>query len=294
MLNDPLILSAMIALLVSVNFGVASHIQQIALDHMDVRSGTIVNIATSALIFWLLSPFYLSVGTLTTPPVALFALAGLIVPALSITLATLSVQAIGPGLTAGLSATSPIFAMTIAVLFLGEIVTGQILTGTLIVIAGIVLIAFRSKRVGVDWPLWALALPLGAALTRGISHPLMKLGLTGLPSPLTAALVSSTVSLGVLATVHVASRRKMPQMLNPLNRGYLWFALCGVINGFGIVGLAVALEMGSVVIVSPLVATTPAFTLLMGYFFFRRERVGWTAVGAIAMIFVGVVLILLR
>lgn len=288
---DPVFIAAAIALAVSVNFGVAAHVQHIATDHMDVATGTLVNIATTAVIFGALSPLYLEPATLVTPPVAYFAVAGLIVPAVSITFSTLAVKTIGPGLTAGLAATSPVFAMVIAVVFLGEVVTSSILLGTLIVMAGIMLIAgFRGRIAARSWPLWALSLPLVAALTRGISHPLLKLGLTDLPSPLTAGLVSSSVSLAVLALVRLFSGRGLPAW----NRGYLWFALCGVINGLGIVGLGIALSIGSVIVVSPLVATTPMFTLLLGYAIFRRETITWTAVAAIGLIVVGSVLIILR
>ncbi|MFY0614249.1 MAG: DMT family transporter [Hyphomicrobiaceae bacterium] len=288
---DPVYIAAAIAVAVSINFGVASHIQHIALDHMDAGTGTLINIATTALIFWVFSPLYLVPETLLTPPVIYFVAAGLIVPSVSITFSTLSVKTIGPGLTAGLAATSPIFAMVVAVLFLDEIVTSRILSGTMIVIFGVMLIAgFRSQSTTSNWPLWAISLPLVAALTRGIAHPLMKLGLTGLPSPLTAGLISTSVSLVVLALVRLGSRRRLPGW----NRGYLWFALCGVINGAGIVGVGTALNIGSVIVVSPLVAATPAFTLILGYLVFRRERITWPTVAAIALIFVGCVLIILR
>lgn len=288
---DPVFIAAAIAIAVSVNFGVAAHVQHIATDHMDVATGTLVNIATTAVIFLALSPLYLEPATLATPPVTYFAAAGLIVPSVSITFSTLSVKTIGPGLTAGLAATSPVFAMIIAVVFLGEVVTSSILLGTLIVMAGIMLIAgFRGRIAAGSWPLWALSLPLVAALTRGISHPLLKLGLTDLPSPLTAGLVSSSVSLVVLTLVRLLSGRGLPAW----NRGYLWFALCGVINGLGIAGLGLALSIGSVIVVSPLVATTPMFTLLLGYAIFRREAITWTAVAAIALIVVGSVMIILR
>jgi len=289
--GDPVYLAAAIALLVSLNFGFANHFQHIALDHLpDPQVGTIINVATTAAMFWLLSPLFLVPETLLSPSAGLFALAGLIVPAASISLTTLSVKMIGPGLTAGLASTSPVFAMVLAVIFLGELVSAPILIGTGIVIAGIMLIAFRSKTEGMTWPLWAIALPLLAALTRGITHPLIKYALTGLPSPMTAALISSTVSLVVLAIAHRFAGGSLPTW----SKGYLWFALCGVINGMGIVGLNYALSLGKVVVVSPLVATTPAFTLLLGYFVFRRETIRWPAIAAIAMIFAGSILILTR
>lgn len=289
-MSDPAILAAGLTLLVALNFGFASHFQHKALDHMDVRSGTLVNIATSAILLWLAAPFYLVPETLLTPPIALFALSGLIVPAMSITFTTQSVKMIGPALTSGLASTSPIFAMMIAVIFLGELITVPIIAGTLIVISGVMVIALRSARADITWPIWAVALPLLAALTRGISHPLTKAGLTDLPSPLTAALVASTVSLIVLATLYLFSGQKPPRW----NRGYSWFALCGVINGAGIVGLNTALDIGSVVIVSPLIATTPAFTLLLGYFIFRRETIAWSSLLAIGLIFTGCFLIITR
>ena len=48
----------LLALGAFVVFGIAGHVQRIALDHMDVRSGTIVNIATTATIMWLLAPLF--------------------------------------------------------------------------------------------------------------------------------------------------------------------------------------------------------------------------------------------
>jgi len=38
--SDPVTVAAAIALLVSFNFAIANHFQHIALDHMDVRSGS--------------------------------------------------------------------------------------------------------------------------------------------------------------------------------------------------------------------------------------------------------------
>ena len=62
----------------------------------------------------------------------------------------------------------------------------------------------------------------------------------------------------------------------------------------GLVGLNVALSLGEVVVVAPLVATTPAFTLLTGWLFFRREVVRLPTIIAIGCIFAGCVLIITR
>ncbi len=279
-----------IAFAASIVFAVSNHVQHIALDHMDVRTGTIVNVATTALVLWLAAPLFLVPESLLTRAAALFAIAGLVVPSLSMTLHTLSVRIIGPGITAGLTSTSPVFAMVIAVAVLGEIVTGRILVGTAIVVSGIGFIALSSRNVGVSWPVWAVLIPLGAALTRGFAHNIIKFGLNELPSPMTAALISSTVSLLVLLIVNGASRQKFPR----LGPGYYWFGLLGILNAIGLIGINMALHLGDVVVVSPLIATTPVFTLLIGWMFFRREAVTWSSFLAIAIIFTGCVLIVTR
>jgi drug/metabolite transporter (DMT)-like permease len=287
---DALYLSSLIALSASVVFALSNHVQHVALDHMDVRNGTLVNVATSAVMMWLLSPLFLTPEALGNEAILWFALAGLIVPSLSMTFHSLSVRMIGPALTAGLASTSPVFAMVLAVAVLGEVLSARILTGTAIVVGSIAFIALRSRGAGANWPLWAVAIPLGAALTRGLSHNVIKIGLGGLDSPMTAALVAATTSLLVLAIVHVASRRR----LAPLGRGYFWFGLCGVLNGLGLVGLNAALALGEVIVVAPLVATTPAFTLIMGWLFFRREVVRLPVIVAIGCIFAGCLLIITR
>ena len=287
---ETIYLVSAIALSVCVVFGISNHVQHIALDHMDVRDGTIVNVGTSTILLWFFAPLYLNPESLLTAPIAWFALAGLIVPALAMTLHTESVRLMGPSLTAGLTTTYPIFAIVLAVVALGEMVTGRILIGTAIVVGSIVFVALRAPQTHASWPLWAVAIPLGAALARGLSHNVIKFGLDELPNPMTAALVGSSTSLFVLLAWKTTNGRPMAHW----NAGYYWFALCGVLNGIGLVGLNAALEMGDVVIVSPLIAATPAFTLITGWLFFRREVLQWSSIAAILAMSCGCILIVTR
>jgi DME family drug/metabolite transporter len=281
---------AVVALLACVVFGLSNHVQRIALDHMNVRDGTIVNVGTTAVLLWLAAPFYLVPETLTSVSAGWFALSGLIVPSLSMTFHTLSVRIIGPALTAGLASTSPVFAMVIAVALLGEVVTANTLTGTVVVVAGVAFVALSSRGGAADWPVWAVVIPLAAALARGLSHNAVKFGLGDLPSPLTAALVASTTSLLVLLAINAGSRRALPAW----GKGYAWFMLCGVMNGLGLIGLMIALDIGDVTVVAPLIATTPVFTLITGWLIFRREKIAWSSVAAILVIFCGCLLVVAR
>jgi len=237
---------------------------------MDVRSGTLIIVTVGFLLLLIFAPFYLEPASLLTTPVLWFALAGLIVPSLSMTL--------------------QVFAIAIAIGFLSETVDLALYIGTAIIIGGIAFIALRSRRMRASWSLWALVFPLGAALGRAISHNVIKLGLNDLPSPITAALVGSFVSMLVLLGWHAASRRSMPAF----SVGYYWFAVCGLLNVIGLIGLNIALQLGSVTMVAPLISTSPVFTLLLGWLVFKREVIGWPTVCAIVAIFFGCLLIIVR
>ncbi|MGI9478415.1 MAG: EamA family transporter, partial [Hyphomicrobiaceae bacterium] len=239
-MTEDIWLVAAIAFASSIVFAFSNHTQHVALDHMDVRAGTIINVATTFFLLLIGAPFFLDPASLLTPSAAWFMVAGLIVPSLSMTLHTMSVRLIGPGLTAGLTSTAPVFATTLAIVILGEIVTGQTLAGTTIIVSGIAFIAVRSRRGDVSWPIWAVAIPLGAALTRAVSQNFVKIGLEGLPSPMTAALIGALTSMAVIVSINSTSGHRMPHW----NAGYWWFGLCGVLNGIGLVGLNVALTLG--------------------------------------------------
>jgi drug/metabolite transporter (DMT)-like permease len=275
---------------VSVLFALTNQVQHVALRHMDVRPGTVVNVATTFTLLLLTAPLYLERTWLTHPAIGWFVLAGLIVPGLSMTLHTWSIRLLEPAITAALSSTSPVFAILIATLFLQERGGLHLYIGTAVIIGGIAFIALRSRRLRATWPLWAVAIPLGAALSRGIAQNVVKQGLTDLPSPLTAALVGSAVSCLLLVSRQAISRQPMPGS----RQGYGWFALCGVLNAIGLTGLNLALSLGPVSRVAPLIATTPVFTLLLGRLYFRNTAIGWPSVAAMVVIFSGCLLIILN
>ena len=290
LMSDPVYLVSAIALSVSIVFALANHIQLIALQYMNVRGGTLVIVAAGFGVLLVLAPIYLEPSSLMSPAIGWFALGGLIVPALSMTLHTWSIRLLSPAITSALTSTSPVFAIVLAFVLLGELASVDQLLGTAIVIGSIAFIALQSRQIRSSWPLWALIIPLGAAACRAISHNVVKVGLNDLPAPMTAALVSSLVSLIVLGAWQGIRGHKMPRW----NRGYWWFGLAGLLNAVGLVGLNQALELGTVTLVAPLVSTTPAFTLVLGWLFFRKEAVSWQTIVAMGAIFVGCLLIILR
>ena len=99
--------------------------------------------------------------------------------------------------------------------------------------------------------------------------------------------MSSLVVTGVAA----AGKTTLPS--GNYRAGRLWFGCVGACNGLGVLALYSALAHGSVLLVSPLVATYPLVTLAFAAILLRSARVtiahviGVTATVAGVMLLVG-------
>ncbi|MGI9378120.1 MAG: EamA family transporter [Methyloligellaceae bacterium] len=284
-------LPALLALLSSFLFAMANQIISVGQEKLDNRSGTLINITATTLMFWLLTPFYFRVDYFWSGAVLLFALAGLVQPALSVTLATEGIKKLGPTLSAGLAATTPLFAILLAILFLGEALTGPLAIGTAAVIIGIVISTTDRKRnIMHSWPLWALLLPLGAAFFRGSSITLVKAGLAEVPSPFFAVFITYTVSIVIVFSKFKIDGLKLPHP----SGGHRWFALAGILNGAAILSMSFAVLLGKIVTVAPIGASTPLISMLLGLFIFKREMITWRIVLALALVIPGIIYIVLQ
>ena len=268
-------------------FALSNHFTHMGLEQSDARSGTLVSIATSAVVYWLFAPFFLESWYWFTTAAVMFAIVGIIRPAISTTLAISSIKLMGPTLTSSLTAATPIFGSMFAILILGEKLSLPIAIGTAAVVAGAVVAAWNPRGLSRTWPLWAIALPLGASLIRATGHIVTKYGLLEVDSPSFAVLVGNTVSLGTAVLVFGRERRP----LSGTGTSNLWFFAAGIANALSVQFLNNALSIGDVVTVVPIVSATPALTLLLGFLYFGRETITWRTVGTIALIVPGVILV---
>jgi uncharacterized membrane protein len=203
-------------------FALSNHFSHMGLERSDARSGTLISIATSAAVYWLFAPFFLEGWYWLTTAALIFALVGVIRPALSTMLATSSIKMMGPTLTSSLTAVTPIFGAIFAILILGEHMSLPIAVGTAAVVAGAVVAAWNPKGLKRTWPLWAIALPLGASLVRAAGHIGTKYGLIELDSPSFAVLVGNTVSLG---SAVLCSHKDCPARIGGVAE--IWVLRCG-------------------------------------------------------------------
>jgi drug/metabolite transporter (DMT)-like permease len=273
-------------------FAISIQILHQGLRHTDSESGSLVQIGTTTICYWLFAPWLVESWYWLTPAALLFVIVGLFKPAVSANASLLGVHYLGPTPTSTLAATSPLFAAAFAVLFLDERLTVPIVVGTMAIMAGSIALAQRGSgaRRG-NWPLWALGLPLLAAFVRATGDGLTKFAMLDLPSPHFAGLVSFSVSLIVASIVFGARRRSLPKLGRRHGTG--WFALAGTINAVSVYCLNLALQLGDLIVVIPIVSASPFITLLLSVFLIRRESITAGSLMAVFLVVPGVVMIAL-
>ena len=284
---DAPLLAAALAAGSAACFGAALVTTHSGLKYLDARRGAGISIPTATLLFWLLAPWVDLSGWQVTA-FGLFALVGVFFPA-AVTLLTFEAnRRLGPNVTAAIGSTAPLFAVLGAAAWLAEPLGAGALGGTALIVAGSV--ALSGPRAGAAAGQGAaLWMPWTGAVLRALAQVLSKAGLALWPSPFAAALIGYTVSSASVLLAALPARRERSRY----NRaGTAWFAATGVLNGAAVLALYHALERGPVVLVSPIAATYPLFTLALSALWLREVRLTGALVGGMTLIVGGVALLL--
>jgi len=130
-----------------------------------------------------------------------------------------------------------------------------------------------SKAAGqFQWEKKDLVYPFGAALLYGISRVFRRLGMITVTSSWGGATIMATISLLFFLILLAGMQNKQKPEINKNCLGY--FALGGIFGGLGQVATLAAFQLGDVVLVGPVVSSTPLFSLLLNFIFLKKlERV---------------------
>ena len=198
-----------------------------------------------------------------------------------------SIDKVGAPVASAIGNLAPLVATGLAVAMLGEQVTFAILAGTLVIVAGTVLLSLSGKHVG--FPARYLIYPFMAAWCFGMVQVVRKMGLSD-TGPLFDAAINITAAM-VASTAFVAASGKV-RLLRCDRRSFGYFAVGGACENFGVLLVIVALGFGDVSVVSPLSATAPLFVLLLAFVFpSGSKKLGWRVALGTMLIVLGVVLL---
>jgi drug/metabolite transporter (DMT)-like permease len=219
-----------------------------------------------------------------------FLIAGVIAPGLSQIMFVRAVREAGAARTSVLMGTAPLFAVAIALTFLGEPVSAALLTGAALIVAGGIALANERvrpedfRRLGVLFALAATVLfAVRDNVLRAIAKDTSVDALVAAPVSLLAGAVTVALYLTVVRGVEWA---------NGYGRGLRSFAPAGLFFGFSYTALFEAYYRGRVSVVAPLVATESLWGVLFAVLLLRRsELVGRRLLlGAMLIVAGGVVI----
>ena len=226
---------------------------------------TLVVLAVRAAVFW---TALLVVATgdplrgITLRAVIIFAAAGVLAAGVGQLAFYVGVARVGSSVSTTVTNARPLFAVALAVVWLGELVTPLMGIGVLVLVLGLFVISVSKGGDIAGWRQLDLVFPLLAAVAFAGGNVIRRFGFTTEPVTVLQALaINDLAALGAVCGYLVASGRW--QALAAPRRTYGMFAGAGLLVGAAMLLLFAALDRGPVSVVDPIVATAPLFTAVM-------------------------------
>lgn len=255
---------------------------------------TLVVLSVGATIFWVVSlgsgGGLDRIGRLPLAALSAFVVSGFCGTSLAWLLWFRGIDRIGASVSNVVFYSQPLFAVLLAALLLGERLTSTVAVGVVLIVGGITLLSLSSDRKVGSWQLSSLLFPLGAAVLAAGGTVLNRFGFSiSAVSPLEAGTVNLTSALPLMVGYALATRR---DTFTGVSRSDLYFVGSGLANAAALFTMFAALETGPVVLVSPIVGTSPLFTTLFASVMLSDvERVTSRTVVSAALTVAGVAVI---
>jgi drug/metabolite transporter (DMT)-like permease len=273
----------LIALVAAVSYAISGIAAKRGLRYSTPVTVTLVSVAIHAVVLWIALLIFRGVPVVSWWVLFLFVLSGLLQPILRF-LTYAGIHYVGAAAGTTLRGAHPLFSTTLAILFLGEPLNPLIVLGTIAIVAGVALISWQGNKRQASFRWWHLAYPLSAAFLAGVSHPLRRYTLKLANEPLYLAAVIGIVALPWLVSATLLPGQNQKPVWN--RRAIGPFVIAGALETLGILLGIIALSIGQVVVVSPIIATSPLWIVLGSWIFLRDiERLTLrTLFGAICVV----------
>ena len=268
------------AAMISINRGVLS---------IDYFRGLLANLSINSLFLWLYIVLFVDNIDLWLPVNSIFVAVGVFVPGVARFFIFQSMERIGATISSCLTNAGPLFAIVIAVSFLGEQPTSSNILGAISIVGGIIALSWKGETK--TWRTRDLAFPLVAALLFATRDNLVRFAVVQIPSPVVGAAIAATTSLLTMSAMYLIFGEKKP--LPPsATVGLSYFAISGFMNFLSYVLGYTALSLEQVSIVSPLVNASSLFILPLSMLFLKDvEKLTPRKIGATVLVILGVFLI---
>ncbi len=256
---------------------------------IDYFRGLLVNLGVNTVFLWLYVIFFIGRIDLWHPINLIFIAVGIFVPGVARFFIFKGMERLGAPISSCLTNSGPLFAIAIAILFLGEKPTTTNILGAVSIVGGIISLSWKGTAK--TWRTRDLGFPLSAALLFAARDNLVRFAVVQVSSPVVGAAVAATTSFVTMTGMYLIFVKKRP--LRPsATLGMAYFALSGFMNFFSYAFTYTALSLERVSIISPLVNASSLFVLPLTLLFLRGvERLTPRKIGATALVILGVLLI---
>jgi len=283
--------SEVTALLASISFALFAVYGWLGLRHSTPLTATVISLAARTITLGIALVLFGGVPDFAKRALVVFIILGLMQTVISL-LTFMGLQKIGTSRSQPLRNSYPLWSTVIAIALMGERASAAVLLGTLLVVAGVVIISWKPEVAPPSYRWWHVVYSMVAGFLAGVAFPLRRYGLTITNEPVFFSFVVAIVSLlgAVPYTLWTGGERKLIWH----RRAVIDFFLSGFFEALGALLTLIALTTGRVVIVSPIVATTPLFSLMISLIFLRvKERITTVTVLGTMAVVVGTIAITL-
>ena len=275
--------SEITALLAAISFALFAVYGWLGLRHSTPLTATIVSLVARTITLGSAVILFGGVPGFALKALVVFIILGLMQTVISL-LTFMGLQKIGTSRSQPLRNSYPLWSSVIAIMLLGERAGAAVLLGTLLVVVGVVTISWKPEAAPPNYRWWLVVYSLLAGFLAGVAFPLRRYGLTITNEPVFFSFIVAIVSL--IGTIPYTLRTAGERKLIWHRRAVGEFFLSGFFEALGALLTLIALTSGRVVIVSPIIATTPLFSLLLSLIFLRgKEKItALTVLGTIAIV----------
>jgi drug/metabolite transporter, DME family len=266
--------------MVSINRGVLS---------IDYFRGLLTNLGVNTLFLWLYVLLFIHNVDLWLPVNGIFIIVGVFVPGIARFFIFKGIERLGATISSCLTNSGPLFAIAIAISFLGERPRATNILGAVCIVGGITALSWKGSAK--TWRTRDLGFPLAAALLFAARDNLVRFAVVQIPSPVVGAAIAVTTSFITMGTMYLAFGAKKP-FPPDANKGFGYFAVSGFMNFLSYLFSYTALSLERVSIISPLVNASSLFILPLSSLLLKDvETLSLRKVAATALVILGVFLI---
>ncbi|MBN2335585.1 DMT family transporter [Candidatus Bathyarchaeota archaeon] len=280
-------LAELAALIASVTTALATILVTKGMKYSNPDTGNLVMTGVQTIILTVL--LLMDLPPLDLTAILWFAVTGVFSSFIGRMLALISYQRMGVSVGSSLTGTTPVITTMLAILFLGEPFIASVVLGAVLVVAGVVILNMSRGKQAVN--ISEVYIPLAAAAFFAVSNVFRKLGTNIQPHAVLGAQVG-TLS-GFLVFAFYLFLKGGLRGLN-VNRGnFSWLTGAGVLNAVAWITLTMAVSLGDVSVVSPILYSYPLFSILFSRIMLRDEPITMYTVAGSVTVFLGVIAVLL-